>query len=365
MLPRPLPLLALGFSILLGACGTVQTAAPEATPAFATATLPPSEASEASPLPAPTETPLPPTALPTPPPIEGSTTTQINVRSDPSTGSAALGMLAPFSRVQVLAKDAGGNWYQILYEAGPEGKGWVRAQYVQVPSPSDVPPLSGAPGAQGGPSGTVTQQVNVRSGPGTTFNALGTLNPQDTVTLTGKNPDGTWLQIAFSAGPGGLGWIAAGYIQSSETAGLPIIGEQGQVVGTGTPQAVPPTPTPTVLAAPDDGDSASAPGADILFSPAGAGSLQYTSEVSAPAGDAEDWVRFTAPLPQVWIELDCLGSANARLELADGDLPALACGEKRLYTLAAGEPHLLRVRPAQAAQSLENTRFTLIISLPR
>ena len=150
-----------------------------------------------------------------------------------------MGLLEAFSKVQVIAKDAGGNWYQVLHPAAPDGKGWVRAQYIQVPDPAQIPPLSGAPGAGTGFSGTVNQQVNVRSGPGTSFNSLGTLNPQDSVTLTGRNPDGTWLQIVFRAGPEGLGWIAAGFIQTTQTEALPIIGVQGQVVGTGTPRGGP------------------------------------------------------------------------------------------------------------------------------
>lgn len=361
---RPLPLLALTLSALAAACGAPQAAPATPTPLFVTASLPPGEASSTPP---PTQTPLPATALPTAAPIEGSTTSQLNVRSEPSTASASLGMLDAFSRVQVVAKDAGGNWYQVLYAAGPQGMGWVRAQYVQVPSPEDVPPLAGA---QSGPSGTVTQQVNVRSGPGTSFNALGTLNPQDSVTLTGKNPEGTWLQIAFSAGEGGLAWIAAGYVQSGATAGLPIIGEQGQVLGTGTPEALAPSPTPTVLPAFEDGDSAAAPAADVRFSPSGSGSLQYTSEVSSPTGDREDWIRFTPYLPEVTIELTCLGSADAIAAIfSDGaplpDLPDLACGVKQLYHLTPGTAYELRVRLPDAAQSLESTRFTLFISTLR
>ena len=355
---------ALVCSFFLGACGAAQTAAPSAVAPFLTSTLPPSLT------PQPTQTPLPPTPVPTLPPIEGSTTTQLNVRADPSTGAASVGMLDPFSRVQVIAKDAGENWYQILYSAAPDGKGWVRSQYVQVPDPAEIPPLSGAPGAQSGPSGIVTQQVNVRSGPGTSFDALGTLNPQDSVTLTGKNADGTWLQIAFTSGPGGRGWIAAGYIQSNETTALPILGEQGQVVGTGTPEAVAPLPTPTVLAAFQDSDSAANPSTDLTFSPSGAGSLQFTSDVSAPEGDPEDWIQFTPYLSDVSIQLGCQGSAEATAELwqhgaALADLPALACGEVKIYSLMPRQAYQARVLASSAPQGLESTRYTLIISTLR
>jgi uncharacterized protein YraI len=299
--------------------------------------------------------------------VEGTTTTQLNVRAEPSTASQTLGMLDPFATVQILAKDAGGNWYQILYPAGSEGKGWLTARYVQVPQGQEVPPLAGAPGAESGPSGVVTQQVNVRSGPGTSFEALGTLNPQDTVTLTGKNPDGTWLQVAFSGATGGLGWIAAGYIQSTETGGLPIINERGQTLGTGTPDAVPATPTPTLLPATADGDSASSPAARMAFSPSGAGSLQFSSDISIPEGDAEDWVAFIPYSAPVSIQLDCLGSQDIAAELLrDVDpVPAvhpITCGEQRTLTLAAGASYLLHLHFPLPTSGLQYTRFTLFIT---
>jgi len=360
--PRSVPLFLLAALALAG-CVSVQTAAPPTAP-FLTATLPP------SPLPPPTETPPPPTSVPTLPPIDGSTTTQLNVRTEPSTGGATVGMLAPFTAVQVIARDAGGNWYQIVHPAAPEGKGWVRAEYVQVPDPSLVPPLSGAPGAQEGPSGTVSQQINVRSGPGTTFDSLGTLNPQDSVTLTARNPEGSWLQIAFSAGPEGRGWVAAGFIEGADASTLPIIGEQGAVVGTGTAEAPAPTSTPTVLAAYDDGDSASGPAVNVVFSPSGAGGLQYISEVSAPQGDAADWVQFTPYMPAVTIELTCLGSNGASAELLEAGAPVpgtprLACGGKQLLELTPGTAYLVRVDAPASAQALESTRFTLILTTLR
>jgi uncharacterized protein YraI len=299
--------------------------------------------------------------------VEGSTTTQINVRTEPSTGGAAVAILDPFTRVQVVARDAGGNWYQILYASAPDGRGWVRAQYVEVPDPDEIPPLSGAPGVQAGPSGVVTQQVNVRSGPGTAFDVLGTLNPQDSVTLTGKNADSTWLQISFGGGPQGRGWIAAGYIQSSETAALPIIGGQGELLGTGTPEAIPASPTSTVGAAYQDDDSASNPSAKISFSPSGAGDLQFSSEVSGPEGDTDDWVEFTPYLKKVSIQLICLGSQSASAGLqqrgaALSNISELTCGEKKLFDLTAGTVYQVRVYAPEPAQALESTRFTLIIS---
>jgi uncharacterized protein YraI len=299
--------------------------------------------------------------------VEGTTTTQLNVRAEPSTASETLGIIDPFSKVQILAKDAVGSWYQVFYAAGPEGRGWVTAKYVQVPQGQEIPTLAGAPGAPGGPSGVITQQVNVRSGPGTSFEALGTFNPQDSVTLTGKNPDGTWLQVAFNRGPGGFGWVSAGYVEGVDLAPLSIINEEGQLLGTGTPAAVAALATPTLLPAFDDGDSASVPAASMSLSPSGARSLQFSSDISIPEGDAEDWVAFVPYSSLVSIHLDCLGSTGILADLLQDGAPLariapLECAEQRILALTPGGNYLLRVHAPRSVPGLHYTQFTLVVS---
>ncbi|MBI3174530.1 MAG: SH3 domain-containing protein [Chloroflexi bacterium] len=358
-----LPALIL-LGLLSTGCGVTESPLPSPTVELVTATLPPT-------LPAPpTVTPLPPTPVPTLPPVAGTTTAQLNVRAEPSTGAASLGLLPIFSPVQILGKDVGGNWYQIVYPAGPEGKGWLTAQYVQVEAGVEVPILGGGAGSGSAPNGTVMQQVNVRSGPGTGFNSLGTLNPQDGVTLTGKDSHGAWLQIEFTGGPDGHGWISAAYVQTSVAGDLPIVSEAGEVVGTGTPTGIPPTATPTLMPAADDGDSSSAPAVNVIFAPNGSSGLQYTSDLSTPQGDAEDWVGFTPFLPKVTAHLTCTGNASVRAELWQNgaplsDAPTLTCGEEALFTLTAGQPYLLRLQAASGAGNLEAARYTLILSTVR
>jgi uncharacterized protein YraI len=352
------------FSILIltivsAGCGATSTPSPAPTLWLVTATLP------ATPTLPPTVSPPSATALPTPPPIEGTTTTQLNVRAEPSTGSASLGMVAPFIKVQIVAKDAGGNWLQILYGGG---KGWLTAAYVQVAAGAQIPSLGGGTGS--GPSGVVRQQVNIRSGSGTGFNSLGTLNPQDVVRLTGKNSDGTWLQIEFANGPEGKGWVTAAFVQTSAAAELPIVSDIGQMIGTGTPTGVPLTATPTLLAAFQDGDSANAPAVNVVFSPTGASGLQYTSDVSSPQGDAEDWVQFTPYLATVSLDIQCIGNGALSVELWQNGqvVPGwvnLSCNEEKIATLSAGQPYLLRIQALNVTGNLENTHYTLNISTVR
>ncbi len=162
------------------------------------------------------------------------------------------GSSRPIRNVQITGKDPAGNWWQILYPQGQEGIGWVTAQYVTTAKGITVPVVGGNtvdPDSEN--AAVVQQQLNIRSGPGTDFNSLGTLNPKDVVRLTGKDANSTWLQIEFPSGPEGKGWINAAFVQARGVENLPIVSETGDAIGTGTPTGIPPTSTPTVVPAQD------------------------------------------------------------------------------------------------------------------
>ena len=327
----------------------------------------------------PPEPPLPPTATQSPivTPVEGITSTQLNVRADPSTASAVLGLIPANTTVQIVGKDPGENWWQILYpEAGQanEGKGWVAAQYVSTANKPEVPVIGGGGSNPDNPNmAVIQQQLNVRSGAGTSFNSLGTLNPQDVVSLTGKDSNGAWLQIEYSAGPEGKGWINAAFAQAQgvDLSGLPIITDarEAQVIGTGTPVNTPLPPTPTVVPAPSDNDSVQAPAVNVAFTASGTSSLQFTSDVSSPTGDSDDWIQFTPFTPTVLLELTCTGSGLLTLELLQTGQPVpnwgnLNCGESKAITTHAGMTYQLHIQ-ATAIDQLNYTRFTIkITSVP-
>jgi hypothetical protein len=74
-----------------------------------------------------------------------------------------------------------------LYPQGVDGKGWVTAQYVTLATGIELPVIGGSGAKPGdGNVAMAQQQLNVRSGPGTGFNSLGTLNPQDVVNLMNR-----------------------------------------------------------------------------------------------------------------------------------------------------------------------------------
>jgi Tol biopolymer transport system component len=136
--------------ISLAAAGTNGTPTPATVP-MAT----PTEAFTATPiLLQPTDTPAPsrPTALALSG-VEGKVTASaLNVRTGPGTAYPIVGGLSLGDSMEVVGKNAAGDWLQIAYPANSEGRGWIAAAYadltgslgavpeVSVPSPPPPTP---------------------------------------------------------------------------------------------------------------------------------------------------------------------------------------------------------------------------------
>lgn len=324
-----------------------------ATPDFVTAVLP------FTPISPSTQISIPATAVPTIPPIEGTTTTQVNVRAEPSTASVSLGVIGAFEKVQVIGRDASGNWYQIIY-AGSEG--WVRAEYAQVNAPAEIPLVESSTGSGAAMSGLVIQKINVRNGPGTEFESIGILNPNDVVFITGKDPSGAWMQIEFAGAPNGMGWVALKFLQANDVEAVPLIGNASHE--TSTPTSVTALPIVTAM---QDGDSMQAPLTTVIFSPTSARALQVKGDVSAPAGDIEDWAQFSASNGFVSIRILC-SSATLRGELWDNGKIAgafsLSCGNDSIVTTATSHSYFLHIFETSANEP-RYTNYILKIEVAR
>ena len=312
--------------------------------------------------PRPSETPLPLRATPTAAPVEGISSTPINVRAEPSTASNILGIIPANTKLQIIGKDPGGNWYQIIFSPGAEQKGWVAAQYITTANQSQITII----GDGEGNVGVIQQQINIRSGPGTGFNSLGTLNPQDVVNLTGRDASGAWLQIEFAEGPDGKGWINAAFTQAQGVESLPIVTEAGVIVGTGTPTNIPLTPTSTIVPAWEDNDSATHPIVSVNFAPAGRRTFIYSGDISAPQGDPEDWVAFTTYSASIFASLECGGSISLKVEMTRNSTPAgpsLACGDQmKIVPVTAGENYLVHLQAFPSSDVLQYTNYMLTIT---
>lgn len=59
----------------------------------------------------------------------------------------------------------------------------------------------------------VVVRLNVRAGPGTDFEIIGTMGNGDTVTLLGRSADGTWWAICCVGEQGSPGWVSAQFVK--------------------------------------------------------------------------------------------------------------------------------------------------------
>jgi uncharacterized protein YraI len=318
----------------------------------------------------PIATPVLPTLTATPFLVEGTLGIKVNVRSGPGTTYDSLGQMDAGVKVQVVARDVSGSWFLIIYPASSQGLGWVAAQFVTIPAGTQVP-LQSTP-TPAGPSGRLLQRLNVRSGPGTSFNLLGLLEANSPVLLTGKNNTASWFQIIYPSGPGGRGWITAQYVQTDAAGDLPVLDDFGAVVTpgvSGAPSTPDLAPTSTIGPAPIDGDSSTSPGINITFSPIGTRRFIYSSQVSTPQGDAEDWVAFT-PFSATGINahlvfsLSCTGNGSLMVNLLRGGTQlsgwgSLICGDfGKTLLLPAGQPILLHL-VAVSGNGLQFVAYTL------
>jgi uncharacterized protein YraI len=324
--------------IVCSSCGVNISNADRATstPDFITATLP------STPIPLSTQTSFPTVSTPgavetqITSTVEGTTTTQLNVRAEPSSASEALGLIGPFAKVNVNGKDASGNWYQIVYAGG---NGWIRAEYVQVNATAEIPIIAASAGSGSGLSGLVLQKINVRNGPGINYESLGTLNPKDVVFITSKDPSGKWIQFEFANGTDGKGWGTLEFLQVDNIDTLPVIGNVEQTATAPVSAGIVP--------AVQDNDSLQAPLATVVFSAAGAHALQVNNNISAPEGDLEDWFQFTSFSKNILVEIKCSNNAF-RMELwknaqAVEDIPLL-CGQSRALKVETGQSYFLHIQ---------------------
>lgn len=298
-----LPALTLG----LPACGVDTPPPPSPTPTvfLITATLPPTQT------PRPSPTPLPPTPTPPVQPVEGQTTSQLNVRSAPSAESDLLGTVYMFAKVQIVGKDAGGNWYLIQFPQSPSGTGWITAQFVQVNGAPDVPIIAAA-----------------------------------TQSATG----------ASAASP-------------------PAITEAGPPSGPEAGDASTPILPAAHSPAPADNDSPQSPAVSLTLSAAQMRAFQYSSDVSSPQGDVDDWIQFALngrsgqPMT-VSVMLHCTGSGPLALELIQAGLRLqtwndLPCGQasQLILSLFAGSPYTLRLLAGPSSSALNYAAYTVTVSL--
>ena len=264
-----------------------------------TSTLPPTQT------PRPSATPVPATPTLAVQPVEGQTTSQLNVRSAPSATSDLLGTVEIFAKVQIVGKDPTSGWWLIVYPDSPNGTGWITAQFVQATDTQDIPVMSG--------QGQGTQDADI-------------------------------TEAVASVEPGS----AADPSQA---------------------------PTPSLASAYADGDSAQSPSASVALSKVGSHAFEFSSDISFPDGDPEDWVRFmlegqSGQENLVSVVFNCSGSGAFNVELIQNNSVLqgwkdIFCGapSQLLLTLFVGPSYYLHIFPSQQNNVQNYINYNLIVSL--
>lgn len=184
----------------------------------------------------------------------------VNVRSGPSLEADLLGRLDEATKVTVIAADQTGEWWEIEYEAGPNGRGWVAAIVVELEGNPDslpvveateetveetVTPTPTIPRTAG--SIEATDAINVRDEPSLDGAVVGALYQGEAADVLAVSDDGDWWLVEFAGAPDDQAWVAGEYVEfEGDLATVPIFG-----LGTPTPTAsatpdatITPTPTP-------------------------------------------------------------------------------------------------------------------------
>lgn len=114
-----------------------------------------------------------------------------------------------------------------------------------TPSPTAILPTN-TPVVSGVPMGVVKTDLNVRTGPGTSYEVAGRLSAGTQVEIVGRSADGLWWQIVYPPSPDQRGWVATEYAPSQNAGNVPVSQPPTPTV---TPTPVPTaTPTPTEVA---------------------------------------------------------------------------------------------------------------------
>ncbi len=154
----------------------------------------------------------------TTPPAESTTYTvtasTLNVRSGAGTSYAAIGSVTKGQKLSVVSKS--GSWYKINYNGRT---GYVSSDYVQV-SGTTTPPAEST-------TYTVTAStLNVRSGAGTSYAAIGSVTKGQKLSVVSKS--GSWYKINYN---GRTGYVSSDYVQASATASPKLVVDSFKTLG--------------------------------------------------------------------------------------------------------------------------------------
>lgn len=139
-------------------------------------------------------------------------TTTVNLRSGPGTNYAIIGYLPAGATATATGSAVAGQsstgttWTPVTYQGR---SGYVATSYLRTVGTSEVSSSGGAVG-----TAVVNSDVNVRSGPGTSYTIVGGLSAGAEVETTGVTSGG-WTQILYG---GTTRWVFGSFLGTSGTS---------------------------------------------------------------------------------------------------------------------------------------------------
>jgi len=197
-------------------------------------------------------------------------TQNANMRDNPDASSDRLTVLRAGTRIRLDGRTESGNWVRGIVPAGYIG--WISSgttditlaqiNGLRVVTPAipfileaPVPGAPAAPAAPGGGSGeggtgvnlVATADVNMRSGPGTSFRRIDGVNVGTQLNADGRDAGQGWVRGINANGT--VGWVSATYLSISpdQLVALPVVDIDtpfglGAPVGETVPEATDPLP---------------------------------------------------------------------------------------------------------------------------
>jgi len=155
----------------------------------------------------------------------------VNVRSGPEIFYKKIGLLPAGDVADVIGFSADRLWWAIKVPFAETGQGWVSVDYVESKNTGNVteiePQINSdllviSTPSSGEATLTAVTRVNIRSGPGTTYEILGRMEANQTAVIIGINYDGDWWGIKVLSAENGIGWVSAIYVRAQNAEGVEV-----------------------------------------------------------------------------------------------------------------------------------------------
>lgn len=171
------------------------------------------------------------------------------IYNGPGTDYEPIARLLAGQSAEVSGTSPDRLWWQMIIPEASGTKGWVISNDVIAENIENVPIVD--PGTEPSPEvppepdvyGTVTAitTVNIRGGPGITYEIVGTLEQGKVADVLGISVDRLWWYITIPDTEGDVGWVFDEIVTSENTENAPTVDQDGNEL---PGQIIIPTPVP-------------------------------------------------------------------------------------------------------------------------